>query len=200
VSHGGRSKEDEWSDEEVEGIERWEGRSEAKAEGNLGAKTAKERPQDGNQRETRKNVDGNRMDGRIVVEGDSRADKEVEQGEEQRTKWKVMVTITLTRNKAQLFPTTRQPIHGEIQGIEFVEEDEVESWFSSTGLRGGEHLDKRQRAKAKRLLYTWGDVFETDLVRIRKTDLFEHAIVLNPGAVPYRARIPLYTEEERAFC
>ena len=43
-------------------------------------------------------------------------------------------------------------------------------------------------------------MFETDLLRIRKTDLIEHAIVLTPGAVPYRARIPLYTEEEIAFC
>ena len=42
---------------------------------------------------------------------------------------------------------------------------------------------------------------ETDLLRIRQTDLIEDAIVLiMPGAVPHRARIPLYTEEEIAFC
>jgi len=112
----------------------------------------------------------------------------------------VTTALTRTRNKAQLFPTTRRPIQRKIQGIELVAEDEVESWFSSTALRLGKNLDKRQPAKAKRLLYTWRDVFETDLLRIRKTDLSEHAIVLNTGAVPYRGRIRLYTEEEIAFC
>jgi len=43
-------------------------------------------------------------------------------------------------------------------------------------------------------------VFETDHLRIRRTDLIEYAIILTPDAKPYRARIPLYTEEEIAFC
>ena len=43
-------------------------------------------------------------------------------------------------------------------------------------------------------------MFETDLLRIHKTDLIEHAIILEPGAKPYRARIPLYTEEGINFC
>jgi len=154
VSYLGGFGEDEWGDEEVEGIGRLKGGSEARAEGNLGVKTAKEKGRDGNERETRKERDGDRMDGKIVVEGDSGADKEVEKGEDRRTKWKVMGTTALTRNKAQLFPTTRRPIQREIQGIELVAEDEVESWFNSTALRLGEHLDKLQRAKAKRLLYT----------------------------------------------
>jgi len=71
---------------------------------------------------------------------------------------------------------------------------------SDTALTLGDHLDKVQRSKAKRLLHTWKDIFETDLLRIRQTDLIEHAIVLMPGAVPHRARISLYTEEETAFC
>jgi len=50
-----------------------------------------------------------------------------------------------------------------------------------------------------RMLYTWQDVFEKDLLSIRQTDLIEHAIVLMPGAVPHQARIPRYTEEELAF-
>jgi len=47
---------------------------------------------------------------------------------------------------------------------------------------------------------TWRDIFETDLLRICKTDLIEHAIILEPGAKAYRGRIPLYTEEEINFC
>jgi len=86
-----------------------------------------------------------------------------------------------------------------------IEEDEisfsaVDEWFASTALQLGTSLTDSEREKAKRLLYTWRDVFETDLLRIRKTDLIEHAIILEPGAKPYRARIPLYTEEEISFC
>ena len=67
-------------------------------------------------------------------------------------------------------------------------------------LRVGIQLSLEEKRSVRRLLYTWRDVFETDLLRIRKTDLIEHTIVLTPNAKPYRARIPLYTEEEIAFC
>jgi len=113
---------------------------------------------------------------------------------------KVLTTTALTRNKAQLFPTTRRPEKREVPDELLVANEEVEKWFRSTSLRLGEQLTASERAKAMRMLYTWRDVFETDLLRIRQTDLIEHAIVLMPGAVPHRARIPLYTEEEIAFC
>jgi len=60
-------------------------------------------------------------------------------------------------------------------------------------------LSLEEKQSARRLLHTWRDVFETDLLRIRQTDLIEHAIVLTQNAKPYRARIPLYTEEGIAF-
>ena len=121
-------------------------------------------------------------------------------GKREVRKWNVLGTTALTRNKAQLFPTTRRP---EMRHL--IEEDEisfsaVDEWFASTALQLGTSLTDSEREKAKRLLYTWRDVFETDLLRIRKTDLIEHAIILEPGAKPYRARIPLYTEEEISFC
>ena len=112
----------------------------------------------------------------------------------------VMSTVPLTRNQAQLFPTTRRPIKRRIPSLEAVSEREIERWFQTTSLKLGEQLDEAQTSKAKRLLYTWRDIFETDLLRIRRTDLIEHAIILMPGARPHRARIPLYTEEEIAFC
>ena len=68
------------------------------------------------------------------------------------------------------------------------------------GFAGRDSVEFRKKRSARRLLYTWRDVFETDLLRIRQTDLIEHAIVLTPNAKPYRARIPLYTEEEIGFC
>jgi len=113
---------------------------------------------------------------------------------------KVIGTTALTRNKAQLFPTTRCPILRSIVSEQEVSWNEITEWYQSTALRLGRGLTPSQQAKAKRMLYTWRDVFETDLLRIRQTDLVEHAIILEPGAKAYCARIPLYTEEEIAFC
>ena len=124
----------------------------------------------------------------------------VNNGEEEIAVGNVMGTKALTRNKAQLFPTTRRPRTRLIASEDVASEKEITEWFASTELHLGSHLKKEEVSRAKRMLYTWRDVFETDLLRIRRTDLIEHAIVLLPGAKPYRARIPLYTEEEIAFC
>ena len=112
----------------------------------------------------------------------------------------VLGTTALTRNKARLFPTTRRPITREVPDSTIVSETEVNNWFQTTAWSLGDHFTSDQRAKAITLLYTWRDVFETDLLRIGKAHLMEHAIILMPSAVPYHTRIPLYTEEEIAFC
>ena len=114
--------------------------------------------------------------------------------------WKVLGTKALTQNKTQLFPITRRPETRTIPSEKLVSEDDIEAWFSSTALQLGQHLKEEEATRAKRMLYTWRDVFETDLLGIKRTDLIEHAIVLEPNAKPYRARIPLHTEEEIAFC
>src|SRR5205807_4776822 len=134
--------------------------------------------------------------------------KEVEKGgkedlgvkKERIVKAKVLGTTALTRNKAQLFPTSRRPVNREILDESIVSTADINTWFESTSLHLGASLNGNEVAKARRMLYTWRDVFETDLLRIRQTDLIEHAIILTPGAKPHRARIPLYTEEEIAFC
>ena len=113
---------------------------------------------------------------------------------------KVMRTQALTRNKAQLFPTTRRLEKRLVATEESVSREVIDQWFASTALHLGSQLKQEQVLRAKRMLYTWRDVFETDLLRIRRTDLIEHAIVLTPDAKPYRAQIPLYSEEEIAFC
>ena len=113
---------------------------------------------------------------------------------------KVLETTALTRNKAQLFPTTRRPEKRLIPSEEVVSQAVIDEWFASTTLRVGIQLSSEEKWSARRLLYTWRDVFETDLLRIKQSDLIEHAIVQTPNAKPYRARIPLYTEEEIAFC
>ena len=103
----------------------------------------------------------------------------------------------LTRNKAQLFPTRRRPILRTLTGADACT---TEEWFQKTGISIGDTLTESQRAKAISLLYPWRDIFETDLLRIRKTDLIEHAIVLTSNAKSYRAKIPLYNEQEIKFC
>ena len=50
------------------------------------------------------------------------------------------------------------------------------------------------------MLFTWKDVFEKNLLRIKQTDLIEHAIILTSNVQPIRARIPLYSKEKIAFC
>ena len=162
--------EDEGGDKAREGQEKWSGEGQADEKGECGESVGRSEP----------------------VEGERTYLKAVEV--------KAMGTTTLTRNKAQLFPTTRRPIKRQIPTETTVLQEEVESWFQGTAIRLGEQLDEEQKAKAKRMLYTWRDVFETDLLQIRRTDLIEHAIVLTPGAIPHRARITLYTKEEIAFC
>jgi len=109
-------------------------------------------------------------------------------------------TTALTRNKVQLFPTTQRPIRRQGPDSTIVSEAEVNNWFQTTALSVGDHLTSDQPAKAIRPLYIWHDIFETDLLRIRKTDLIEYMIILTTSALPYSARIALYTEEEIAFC
>ena len=74
------------------------------------------------------------------------------------------------------------------------------AWLDKSVITIGNDLGTKQRAQAINLFYTWRDIFETILLRIRRTDLVEHAIVLNHDAKPYRAKIPLYNEREKKFC
>jgi len=96
----------------------------------------------------------------------------------------------LTRNKAQLFPTRRWP---KLRALEIADPATVEMWFKTSGIAIGGGLSQEQKTRAMNLFYTWRDIFETDLLRIRKTDLIEDAIVLSGDAKPYRAKIPLYS-------
>ena len=108
-----------------------------------------------------------------------------------------VLSTALTRNKAQLFPTRRRP---KLREIEKASLEVVQQWFERSGVTIGDDMTDDQRRRALNLLYTWRDIFETDLLRIRWTDLIEHALVLNSEAKPYRAKILLYTEQEIRFC
>ena len=113
---------------------------------------------------------------------------------------KALFTSALTRNKAQLFRTTRRPQERQLVEIDEVQKGKIEEWFRGSQIRIGTQLTEKESWRAKAMLYTWGDIFETDLLKIKQTDLIEHAIVLLPGANQRRARIAVYTEEEIGFC
>lgn len=74
-----------------------------------------------------------------------------------------VLASALTRNKAQLFPTRRRP---KLCTIEAADSPAVDQWFQNSGITIGNGLTAEQQIKAVRLLYTWRDVFETDLLRI----------------------------------
>ena len=103
----------------------------------------------------------------------------------------------LTRNKAQLFPMKRRPKQRALSNASL---DTIESWFQTSGISIRDTLTSSQMARAMALLYTWRDMVETDLLRICRTVLIEHAIVLSSDAKPYRAKIPLYNEQKIKFC
>jgi hypothetical protein len=50
-----------------------------------------------------------------------------------------------------------------------------------------------------RLFFTYKDIFEDDICKIKWTDLIEHAIDLVPGAIPRRAKLSLWSTNERKF-
>ena len=107
-----------------------------------------------------------------------------------------IVSKHLTVNKAQLFPTRRRPVKREMSTAS---QAECDNWVKESGVSIYEGLTREEKDDANRLVYTWRDVFEGDLLKIKTTDLIEHGIDLIPGAVPERSKTPLYTEAELRF-
>jgi hypothetical protein len=107
-----------------------------------------------------------------------------------------IVSKHLAVNKARLFTTKRRP---KLRTLSVEHPDVMERWVLEKGIRIFEGLNAEQRAAANRLVFTWRDVFESDLLKIRTTDLIEHVIDLMPGSELQWAKIPLYTEAELRF-
>ena len=92
---------------------------------------------------------------------------------------------------------TRRPQQRELSDVS---DAAIESWFGKSQLMIGEAADtEEKKARARRLLYTWQDVFAFSMEDIVATDLVEHRVVIAPGAVPYRLRQPKYKNSERDF-
>ena len=76
----------------------------------------------------------------------------------------------------------------------------IREWFERVQLSVGDACVTAEMVeKAMRLAYTWKDCFVTTMNELRQSDLVEHTIQIEPGAVPFRLRQPKYTPAERAF-
>src|SRR5690606_2435230 len=69
---------------------------------------------------------------------------------------------------AMEFPTTRRPVRRQLD--ESTPLHIVEKWFENSGIKIGSQAETPiQIEKAKRLLYTWRDVFSTDITNLKGT-------------------------------
>ena len=102
----------------------------------------------------------------------------------------------LTNNKGEFFPTKRRP---EKRMMFDAPQAVCDQWVNDKGISIYEGLAPEEHEAAKRLVYTWKDVFESDLVKKRTTDLIEHGIDPKPSAQPERVKTPLYTEAKSRF-
>jgi len=81
-------------------------------------------------------------------------------------------------------------------GVQLELVDECIQWFETSGIRIGRHLTSSQRMRAIQLLYTWKDLFISDIAQLPATDLVMHTIPTYPNAKPHRARDPIYAADE----
>lgn len=76
----------------------------------------------------------------------------------------------------------------------------VDKWFNAVRIAARSGCKTiEQRDMAAQLVYTYRDLFATQLADIKPTDLLEHTVNLMPNAIPYRLQQPRYTPQERDF-
>lgn len=95
------------------------------------------------------------------------------------------------------YPTTLRPIDFQRDLNEEILDDDIDEWWSSVKITIGPAADDESKIKlAKRILYTWRDIFNDDLSKLPACRLAKHWIPTLPGTVPHKASNPLFTAEE----
>ena len=90
--------------------------------------------------------------------------------------------------RADVFPTSRRPTE---RALSTDSDEAIERWFWRSQIHIGPVADSPERlAKAKRLFYTWRECFAESLRDAKATDLIEHSIDLEPGAIPVTGKVP----------
>lgn len=96
------------------------------------------------------------------------------------------------------FPVIRRPAEfvRPLQDLGTEQMRQARQWFDGAGITIGKHLSPEEITAVIRLLYTWKDIFVTDIGDLPITDLVMHTIPTYPNAKPHRARDPIYAADE----
>ncbi|RDW59800.1 hypothetical protein BP6252_12887 [Coleophoma cylindrospora] len=97
------------------------------------------------------------------------------------------------------FPTERRPAEYR-RSLSAAGTLECKSWSDQhSGLVGDKVQSDEDHEKLARVLYTWKDIFITEIKDLPRTDIIEHKIPTRQDAVPYVEAPILYTNEEKAW-
>jgi hypothetical protein len=93
------------------------------------------------------------------------------------------------------FPTERRSFNYKREIDKQSEDKKINQWFEANKITIGLTNEEEQK-KAKRLLYTWRDLFCNAVRDLQQTDLMSHKIPTWRDTIPVRAKEKLYTPEE----
>lgn len=97
------------------------------------------------------------------------------------------------------YPTDRRPVNYR-RDIDGETSDEViTEWFKASGITIGSKAAGPEEAEAHRLLYTWRELFASNVDIMPPTDLIEHSIPTWPNAVPVRSKAAIHTLKEKQW-
>lgn len=96
------------------------------------------------------------------------------------------------------FPTERRPMdyRREIDWVTL--QETCNKWVQESGIMLG-NLDPSNLEHAYRLLYTWKNLFDDDVLRMPATDLVQYWIPMFTDAKPFLAKTKIYTAEENRW-
>ena len=117
-------------------------------------------------------------------------------------KWNIPMAATVEEDdifeKRKGYSTGRRPVDFQHEMSE-APEDEINEWFSQAHIKFRAEVEKNaeQRRVARRLMFTWKDIFITDMAKLTGMDLVTNTYPTGDNAVPVRAKSKLYTPRER---
>jgi len=94
------------------------------------------------------------------------------------------------------YPTSCQPFQScrDIENISSM--IIINKLYKQSKIQRGSHADGILRAEAKQIVYTWQDLFISEVKEMPISDLVCHYILTSPDSIPVRAREKLFTHEE----
>jgi hypothetical protein len=93
------------------------------------------------------------------------------------------------------FPTQRRPV--DYRRTLMSSATGIPTWFEVSGIKLGTKLTAEQHEAVVKLLFTWKDLFASQIGEMPVTDLVEHCIPVYPYMQPRRTKDKIFTKEER---